>query len=173
MLLTGSEPCPMLRLVCRSLTQYFPAEATGEPAVPSGSPTPDHLRVSRPGCPDKLSATHRPRRRVTRAKRCHEGHCSFAAEAATRGPRRAAAIGVTQRRTPRRPTPALPSSGASRSRRRLPCSARIARLVADGHPLARVADADRSVHAEDVCSGRSESAVTASQHLTTCAHVTG
>jgi hypothetical protein len=35
-----------------------------------------------------------------------------------------AASGVTRRRTPRRPTPALPSSGASRSRRRLPCSAR-------------------------------------------------
>ena len=31
-----------------------------------------------------------------------------------------AAIGVNRRRTPRRPTPALPSSGASRSRRRLP-----------------------------------------------------
>ncbi len=37
------------------------------------------------------------------------------------------ARGVIRPRTPRPPTPALPSSGASRSRRRLPCSARKAR----------------------------------------------
>jgi len=34
-------------------------------------------------------------------------------------------IGVIRRPTSRRPTPALPSSGASRSRRRLPCCGRI------------------------------------------------
>jgi hypothetical protein len=47
---------------------------------------------------------------------------------------------VIRRRTPRRPTPALPSSGASRSRRRLPCWARSARNTCK--PRAGAGEAD-------------------------------
>jgi SnoaL-like domain len=74
--------------------------------------------------------TASPPRHLNDAQREPTTACAYDAPPASchARPRRCRiASGVTRQRTPRRPTPALPSSGASRPRRRLPCSARQAR----------------------------------------------
>ena len=81
----------------------------------------------------KEPASHRNGRPAgageSRPLAAHSANAEVARQAKSRAP-----AGVIRRRMPRRPTPALPSSGTSRPRRRLPCCAREAR---PGDPLRR------------------------------------